>query len=75
MQTPFQSRHASNANRTISVKLCNGAGEEVAWLADGGHLCGFKDRAKFDTIDQAAQAAADAEKRHNLYADVDFRDA
>jgi hypothetical protein len=74
MQTPFQSGPASTAKRTISVKMSDGAGDEVAWLADGGHLCGYKDRAKFASIEEAAQAAADAEKRHNLYADCEFRD-
>jgi hypothetical protein len=69
MQTPFQSRPPMGA-RTISVKLSNGSGDEVAWLADGGHLCGFSLRAKFDTIEQATQAADEAEKRHNLFADV-----
>jgi hypothetical protein len=74
MQTPFQSRPASTATRTISVKMSNGAGDEVAWLADGGHLCGYRDRAKFAAVDEAAEAAAQAEKRHNLYADCESRD-
>ncbi len=58
------------ANKVIAVKLSNGAGDEVAWLAEEGHLCGYSLRATYETTDQAEQAATEAENRHNLYADV-----
>jgi hypothetical protein len=73
MQTPLQSLASGNTG-SVSVKMSNGAGDEIGWLAEQGHLCGFNGRARFESIEQAAQAAVTAEKRHNLYADVCFRD-